>query len=83
MFTQPDGVAIIDTKANNKCVLIGMVSSYLPYTEVAISTQTGRPRMIFEENSGLGIVIPMEQIMQTIELSLRDAIENQGIQPPA
>ena len=47
-----------------------MVSSYLPYREVAVSQQTGRPRMIFEENSGLGVVVPFNVIEETIEFAV-------------
>jgi len=42
--------------------LIGMINSYLPYQDVAISQQTKRPRVIFEENSGLAKVISMNLI---------------------
>lgn len=35
---------------------IGIISGYLPYQEVAVSTQTGHPRVIFEENTGLSKV---------------------------
>lgn len=35
---------------------IGIISGYLPYQEIAISTQTGRPRVVFEENTGLSKV---------------------------
>ena len=51
--------------------LIGMVSSYLPYQEIAVSEQTGLKRMIFEENSGLGVVVPIDQIQETITLALQ------------
>ena len=47
-----------------------MVSSYLPYQEIAVSTQTGRQRMIFEENSGLGIVMPHDAIQKTIKIAV-------------
>ena len=43
--------------------LIGLVSSYLPYQEIAISQQTGRARHVFEENSGLAQVIPTDSIV--------------------
>jgi hypothetical protein len=36
--------------------LIGIVHAYVPYRETAISMQTLKPRVIFEENSGLGVV---------------------------
>jgi len=35
---------------------IGIINSYLPYHDVAISPQTKRPRIVFEENSGLANV---------------------------
>jgi len=35
---------------------IGIVGEYIPYQEVAISTQTNRPRVVFEENTGLSKV---------------------------
>lgn len=35
---------------------IGIIGEYITYHEVAISTQTGRPRVVFEENTGLSKV---------------------------
>ena len=46
-----------------------MVSQYLPYQEYAISEQTGRRRMMFEENSGLGIVVPHNVIQETVKIA--------------
>lgn len=46
------------------------LSSYLPYQEIAVSQQTGRPRMIFEENSGLGVVVPCDIINETVEIAI-------------
>lgn len=34
----------------------GVIGEYIPYTEVAISAQTGKPRIVFEENTGLSKV---------------------------
>ena len=67
VLLKPELTSIQGTKRNDRCGLIGMVSSYLPYREVAISQQTGRPRMIFEENSGLGVVVPHNVIQETIQ----------------
>ena len=44
--------------------LMGLVSSYLPYQEIAVSQQTGRARHVFEENSGLAQVIPTDFIVE-------------------
>jgi hypothetical protein len=47
--------------------LLGLVNSYIPYIDVAISGQTRRPRVTFEENSGLAEVIPADYIEETIQ----------------
>lgn len=46
---------------------IGIIGEYLPYQEVAISTQTGRPRVVFEENTGLSRVWSVTFIKQIVE----------------
>ena len=50
--------------------LIGMVSGYLPYTEIASSHQTGRPKIVFEENSGLAEVVPIDAIQKTVSIAV-------------
>ena len=70
VLLKPESTSIQGTKSNDRCVLIGMVSSYLPYREVAVSTQTGHTRMIFEENSGLGVVVPHDVIQETIKIAV-------------
>lgn len=77
VLLKPELTSIQGTKANNKCSLIGMVSSYLPYQEVAISQQTGRPRMAFEENSGLATVVPNNVIQEAIEVAVGKIISAQ------
>lgn len=68
---RPEMVAIEGTKSVSKAALIGIVKSYVPYTDVAISPQTNRTRISFEENSGLANVEPVEYIHETIELYLK------------
>jgi S1-C subfamily serine protease len=63
--------AIVGTKAQNTAYLIGMVKGYVPYDDIAISQQTGRPRMLSEENSGLAEVIPVDYINETVQLARR------------
>jgi hypothetical protein len=41
--------------------LIGMVKAYMPYTDSALSRQTGKVRVTFEENSGLAVVVRSNQ----------------------
>ena len=63
------GEAITDAK------LIGMVSGYLPYEDVAWSRQTGRPKLISEENSGLATVVPIDSIQETISIAANNYIK--------
>ena len=63
---KPEIVSINGTKANSNASLIGLIKSYIPYQDIAISQQTNKPRVIFEENSGLSIVEPVDHIIETI-----------------
>ncbi len=66
----------------NEEKLVGVVSNYIAYPDVAISSQTKRPRIIFEENSGLANLVPGDAIIDLLnrsdvaqkdaELTLRD-----------
>lgn len=66
VILKPEMISITGTKANPTAGLIGIVKSYIPYQDVAISQQTKRPRIIFEENSGLSSVEPVDAILETI-----------------
>jgi hypothetical protein len=46
---------------------VGMVLSHIPYIEMAISAQTLRPRVTFEDNSGLCNVLPADHILDLLE----------------
>ncbi|MHA3788306.1 S1 family peptidase [Flavobacterium hauense] len=46
--------------------LIGIVKQYITFKDIAVSQQTGNPRIIFEENSGLTLVEPVDRINETI-----------------
>jgi len=45
---------------------IGICSGYIPYEEIAISIQTGRPRVVFEENTGLSKVWSVDIIKEIL-----------------
>ena len=66
VVTRPEAIAIQGTKSQSKAWLIGVVSGYVPYEDVAISVQTNRPRVIFEENSGLAAIIPIDRALDAI-----------------
>lgn len=63
---KPEALAIEGTKPQLAPYLIGIVQSYVPYDDVAISAQTGRPRIVFEENTGLAAAHPVDFIIETI-----------------
>lgn len=70
VITKPEMIAIQGTNPYRKSSLVGIVKSYIPYQDVAISKQTSRHRVIFEENTGLSLVEPVDRILETIELDL-------------
>ena len=70
VVTRPEITAIQGTKSANAAYLLGIVASYLPYQDVAISQQTRRPRVIFEENSGLASVFPMDYVEDVVRKAM-------------
>ena len=48
-------------------MLLGIISGYIPYKDTAVSLQTKRPRITFEENSGLTVVIPSDDILKLMK----------------
>jgi S1-C subfamily serine protease len=75
VVTRPEISAIQGTKAINKAALIGIVKSYVPFRDVAVSQQTGNPRVIFEENSGLALVETTDNIKVTVELCFQQKVQ--------
>jgi S1-C subfamily serine protease len=67
VFIKPDVASVTGSKPNQKSGLIGIVKGYIPYKDVAVSQQTQRPRITFEENSGLTAIEPVDHIHTTIE----------------
>lgn len=66
VITKPDPVAIQGQEPYKSADLLGIVSSYVPYEDVAVSTQTRRPRVVFEENSGLTAAHPAQLVKETV-----------------
>lgn len=81
VVSRPEVVSIQGTKANGNASLLGVVSSYVPYQDVAISMQTKRPRIIFEENSGLASIVPVDYLVEIIDAAVRTE-ENVKQEPP-
>lgn len=68
IVSRPEHISIDGTPSNTCANLIGILSAYIPYRETLYSRQTGRDRMIQEENSGLTIVHPVDRIKEVVEL---------------
>ena len=68
IISRPEFISIDGTPANSSANLIGILSAYIPYRETLYSRQTGRDRMIQEENSGLTIVHPVDRIKEVVEI---------------
>ena len=68
VVSRPEHISIDGTPHNTNANLIGILSAYIPYQETLFSRQTGRNRMIQEENSGLTIVHPVDRIKEVVEL---------------
>lgn len=64
---KPEVVAITGTQSNSSAGLIGVISKGETYSDVAISQQTGEPRIIFTEQTGLVRVVPTELIFEIID----------------
>lgn len=67
VYTKPSPVSFHDggvvVGEATGCQLAGMIVAYVPYRDTAYSHQTQRPRVIFEENSGLAEMVPSSAIM--------------------
>ena len=71
IFLRPSSIAVPGTKSNLISYLIGMVSAYIPYEDVAVSLQTDRARVIFEENSGIVEIVPSDVIIETVQIAMQ------------
>ncbi len=67
VILRPEISSIQWTKSNSQAGLIWVIKGYIPYLDVAVSQQTNRARITFEDNSGLSLVEPVDSILETIE----------------
>lgn len=67
VMTKPEVFSIEGTSSMPKSLLIGVVKSSIQSNDVAVSTQTGLPRVVFSDNSGLTQVIPIDYLTELLE----------------
>lgn len=73
VLIKPEATSIYGTKPHNQSKLIGLVSSYIPYKDIAVSNQTGQPLLVLQENSGLATVVPVDYIEQIIDKYVKES----------
>ena len=65
VIMKPEATAISGTRPIRHCLLVGVVSKQLRSRDVAVSERTGEPRVVFEEDTGLAEVVPVEMVRDT------------------
>jgi S1-C subfamily serine protease len=78
VVTRPEAMAITGTKSTSNARLLGMVSGYVPYQDVAYSRQTNRPRVMFEENTGISLVVPFTHVTETVEVAYQRQLRGEA-----
>ena len=68
IVNRPEVVSLNGTKCLEKCVLVGIVHSYIPYQETLLNTQTKQIVEVRSENSGLANVHPVEFIREVVDV---------------
>lgn len=63
---KPEILSIQGTKSISRAGLIGVISSGITYQETAYSRQTNRPRIVFEEQTGIVRVVPIDLVNEAI-----------------
>ncbi|MFI5164678.1 MAG: hypothetical protein ACHQHP_05465, partial [Bacteroidia bacterium] len=46
---------------------IGIIGAYIPYEDIAVSSQTNQPRVVFQENSGIAYIWSINFINEIIK----------------
>jgi hypothetical protein len=77
----PSLTALTGTKPHPNARLIGVVAAYVPYREQAIGEQSRKPRIVFEENSGLTVVYPVDYVQEAIQELLKRKRGYPGLHP--
>ncbi len=72
---KPETTALAGTRPITFCLLVGVISKQLRSREVAVSQQTGEPRIVFEEDTGLAEVVPVEKVH---EAAMQEALDKRS-----
>lgn len=67
LITRPEFLTVDGHRPLGRCVLLGIVHSYLPYSDQLLSAQTHQVVEVRSENSGIANVHPVEFIRDIID----------------
>ncbi len=76
------GPVVLRAADGRPAKLLGLVQSYVPYRDVATSTQTGRARVVFEENTGLALAHPIDVVKELALAHARGGAAGSDGEPP-
>ena len=79
---KPESVAISNTNAIRHCLLVGVISQQVRSREVAVSERTGEPRVVFLEDTGLAVVVPVEMVRDTAAKAVLGRAQEASGPPP-
>ena len=77
VITCPSALKVVDTKNVKHAKLVGIIKSYIPFQDIAISRQTGSPKIEFTENSGLSFAESSDSILTVVQ-SAKIEIKKRG-----
>jgi Trypsin-like peptidase domain len=81
VILKPELFAIQETKPQETSTLLGIVTNAVNYLDYAISEQTRTVRVVFTENAGLAIVLPVDYITETISAFQAANPQAEGAKP--
>lgn len=77
VFLRPEPLSLDGIGEMRDIKLVGIAQAYLPYEEEAVSLQTGRTRIVFQENSGLSPIIPIDRLHELVdEVNRKDPVSH-------
>lgn len=76
---RPELDAVASTRPQPRALLLGVVKSYASYQDIAVSQQTRRPRVVFEENTGLAMVHPIDLVVELARAHAEQAPDDESV----
>ena len=69
VVSKPELTAITGTNRLARSALLGVATAYEPYVDQLVSQQTGDVMTLTRENSGLGVVVPVDLVDEVVRLA--------------